>query len=65
MNVGDIILWISAHWADVINLGTQVVGIFAIIASLTPNRTDDKILQVILDAVNFGGFNFGKAANRS
>ena len=42
---------------------TSFVGSFALIASMTPNKTDDKIVQFILDVVNFLGANFGKARN--
>jgi len=41
----------------------SVVGAFAIIASKTPNKSDDKIVQFILDLINFLGFNLGKAKN--
>jgi len=41
----------------------QIVGFFAILATMTKNRTDDKIVGHILDAVNFLGANFGKAKN--
>lgn len=40
-----------------------VVGAFALIAVRTPNKTDDRIIQVILDVINFLGANFGKAKN--
>lgn len=40
-----------------------VVGAFAIIATKTSNKSDDKIVQFILDILNFLGANFGKAKN--
>lgn len=40
-----------------------IVGSFALIATATPNKTDDKIVQFLLDLVNFLGGNFGKAKN--
>ena len=40
-----------------------VIGAFALIASKTPNKVDDKIGQVLMDIVNFLGANFGKAKN--
>ena len=40
-----------------------VIGSFAAVATLTPNKVDDKILQGILDVVNFLGANLGKAKN--
>jgi len=41
----------------------QIVGGFAVIATLTPNTADDRILKFILDIVNFLGANIGKAKN--
>jgi hypothetical protein len=46
-----------------IPIATTVIGAFALIATQTPNKTDDKILQVILDIINFLGANLGKAKN--
>jgi hypothetical protein len=64
MTVGDLILWVTDNWWTLLNLGTQIIGVGAIIASMTPNRADDKIVQMLLDLVNFSGFNFGGAKNR-
>jgi hypothetical protein len=41
----------------------SVVGSFAVIATITPNKVDDKIAQFILDLVNFLGGNLGRAKN--
>lgn len=41
----------------------SLVGVFSLIATATPNKTDDRIVQVLLDIVNFLGANFGKAKN--
>lgn len=43
----------------------QVVGGFAAIATLTPNKADDKIVQMVLDAINTFGGNFGNSKNGS
>ena len=48
-------------WVPII---VSVVGSFAVIATMTPNKVDDKIIQFILDLVNFLGANFGKAENK-
>jgi len=48
------------QWLPII---TSVVGSFALIATVTKNKVDDKILQVILDIINFLGANVGKAKN--
>lgn len=41
----------------------QVVGMFAMVASLTKNETDDKVIGYILKAINLLGFNIGAAKN--
>jgi cellobiose-specific phosphotransferase system component IIC len=40
-----------------------IIGAFAVIATATPNKVDDKILQFIMDLINFLGANLGKAKN--
>lgn len=42
----------------------QIVGGFALIATQTPNKSDDKIFDVLLKVINFAGGNAGKAANK-
>ncbi len=51
--------WAFANAAIIL----EVIGAFAILATMTPNKTDDKIVQVVLDLVNFLGANTGKAKN--
>ena len=49
-----------AGWLDV---ATQFIGVFAIIAAATKNTWDDRIAQVLSDVLNFLGANVGKAKN--
>jgi hypothetical protein len=51
--------WVVAHWDELF----QIIGGLAVIATLTPNKSDDKIVQWLLDAINFGGANVGRASN--
>jgi hypothetical protein len=51
------ISWIFANWDALF----QIVGVAATIATLTPNKSDDKFVQMGLDAINSIGMNFGKA----
>ncbi len=51
---------IITTWIPIV---TSLVGAAAVIATATPNKSDDRIVQVILDVVNFLGANFGKAKN--
>lgn len=41
-----------------------IVGVFALISTVTPNNVDNRILQFVMDLVNFLGANIGKAANK-
>ncbi len=54
-----IIGWFGNNWQLILEL----IGAFAILARFTPNTTDDKIIQQVLDVVNFAGMNHGKAKN--
>lgn len=57
--IGDLVDKV-AHWLPVV---FQIVGAFSMIAAMTANQTDDKIVDYILKAINFLGFNFGTAKN--
>jgi len=48
---------------EILSAVAGIVGGFAILASLTPNKSDDRIVQILLDVVNFLGANIGKAKN--
>lgn len=59
-NIFVTISGLVVKWLPII---TSFVGAFALIATMTKNKTDDRIVQVILDIINFLGGNFGKAKN--
>ena len=42
---------------------TQAVGVFALVATLTPNTSDNAIVDFLLRLVNFGAANVGKSKN--
>jgi len=42
---------------------TQAVGVFALVATLTPNTSDNAIVDFILRLINFGGANVGSSRN--
>jgi len=42
----------------------ELVGSFAMIASLTPNSSDNAAIDVVLRVINALGANLGKARNR-
>ena len=49
--------------SDLIEISLEIAGAFAIIASMTPNETDNKIADYLLKAINVIGFNVGNARN--
>jgi|TARA_R100001463_G_scaffold20240_3_gene49373 type IV secretory pathway VirB2 component (pilin) len=61
--MSDIISTITGNYVGIISAVASIVGGFAVIASITPNKSDDRIVQILLDIVNFLGANFGKASN--
>ena len=56
--------WISENWQNVLSIATSLVGAFAIIATMTPNPEDDKIVSHLYKLINFLGANFGKSQNK-
>ena len=57
------VAYLVSHWQEVLALVTSVVGTFALLATMTPNKSDDRVVQMVLDVVNFVGANWGKAKN--
>ena len=58
--------WLMSLITDLpkfVDAALQIVGGFAIVAMWTPNKSDDKIIDMILKALNFLGANAGKARN--
>jgi|TARA_R100001082_G_scaffold109871_1_gene88112 hypothetical protein len=55
--------WITNNVEGIISIVAQVVGVFAVIAVWTPNSSDNKVADALLEAVNFLGANLGKAKN--
>ena len=42
---------------------TSAIAVAAAIATITPSKSDDRIVQLLLDIVNKIGLNIGKAKN--
>ena len=61
----DVINWISAlDWSGIFNIALQAVGLMALVATQTKNKSDDAIVDAIYKAINFLGGNFGQASNK-
>jgi hypothetical protein len=50
-------------WGGILELVVQVVGAFSLIATMTPNASDNVIADFLLRAVNALGANVGRASN--
>jgi len=57
--------WIILNASLVYEIVIQVVGVAALVATLTPNESDNEFINGILKVVNLLGANFGKASNGS
>jgi|TARA_B110000285_G_scaffold176312_1_gene197935 hypothetical protein len=48
----------------IVQLLVSIVGLFAVIATFTPNTSDNDIVNVLLKIVNVLGANIGEASNK-
>jgi hypothetical protein len=55
--------FITENGPGLVEVAIQIVGAFAIIASMTRNDSDNKLAAWLLKAINFLGANFGNARN--
>ncbi len=46
-----------------VELALSVVGSFALIATITPNKSDDKAVEFLLKVINLFAANVGKSKN--
>ena len=61
----EFINWVTSFdWSGFVTIALQACGLASLIASQTPNKSDDQIIDAILKFVNFLGGNFSKAANK-
>jgi|32_taG_2_1085360.scaffolds.fasta_scaffold01371_11 hypothetical protein len=55
--------WLTENFSNVVEVVLNLVGAFAVIATMTPNESDNKIVAFVLNVINTLGANFGKASN--
>tara|TARA_B110000211_G_scaffold220337_1_gene266891 strand:+ start:156 stop:344 length:189 start_codon:yes stop_codon:yes gene_type:complete len=53
----------SANITSLLEIIIQVIGIASMVATLTPNESDNKAVDFVLNVVNMLGANIGKASN--
>lgn len=55
--------WFNSNFDNILQIALEVVGIFSIVATMTPNDSDNKVVEFVLKIINAVGGNFGKAKN--
>ena len=55
--------YIVENWDNIGAIALQVIGIAALVATMTTNKTDNKIVDALSKIINLLGANFGKAKN--
>ena len=55
--------WLTENFSNVVEVVLNLVGAFAVIATMTPNESDNKIVAFVLNVINTLGANFGKTSN--
>jgi len=51
------------NWEQILMGVTSVVGGFSVIATMTPNKSDNQVVDMMMRVVNFLGANVGKSKN--
>lgn len=55
--------WIIGNTGNILDIALRLVGIFAVVATMTPNEADNKIADSLFKFINLLGGNFWKATN--
>ena len=55
--------WFTTNGVALVELLVQIVGVASLIASITPNESDNKAVDFILNIINLLGANIGNAKN--
>lgn len=56
--------FLSENLVPILEIVAQVIGVAALIAALTPNETDNKIIAMVGKFFDVLGANWGRATNR-
>ena len=55
--------WFTTNGVALVELLVQIVGVASLIASITPNESDNKVVNFILNIINLLAVNIGNAKN--
>ena len=56
--------WIIQNAGNMFDIALKIIGAFAIIATMTPNESDNKIANGLMRIINMLGANTGMASNK-
>ena len=56
--------YIVNNWDAIVSAVTAVIAAAAAVAAVTPSKSDDAVVQKVLDVVNVIGLNVAKAKNK-
>lgn len=59
----EIIQQIMDNWDSILMAVGSIVGGFSVLATMTPNSADNKVVDMIMRMINLLGANVGKAKN--
>jgi len=60
----DVINWVtSLNWGSIANIALQIIALCSMVSAITPNKVDDRAVQVLIDALNALGMNIGTSRN--
>lgn len=55
--------YIMANWEQILMGVTSIVGGFSVLATMTPNKSDNQVIDTIMRVINLLGANVGKSKN--
>tara|TARA_R110002051_G_scaffold80323_1_gene144205 strand:- start:260 stop:436 length:177 start_codon:yes stop_codon:yes gene_type:complete len=55
--------WLTTNGAALFEIVVQIVGVAALVATMTPNVSDNKAVDFVLNIINMLGANIGKSKN--
>ena len=59
----EMIDWLMENWEQVLMGVSSIVGGFSVLATMTPNSADNRVVDAVMRVINFIGANVGKAKN--
>ena len=61
--MNEVFIWLTTNLPSTIDGVLQIIGGFAVLASMTENKSDNAIVDALLRFINLFGGNVGKAKN--